>query len=51
LKASWSCANDGAGYEMAAEAALIDRRANGGSSPDLGPAAQDESAGIESLMQ
>jgi len=47
--AGWSRANDGAGHGRAAEAALVDRRAKGGSSPDFQVRRRKQSAGIESL--
>jgi hypothetical protein len=49
--ADWSRANGGAGHERAAEAALIDRRTNGGPSPDLKVRRRMACAGIESLIQ
>src|SRR5271166_3642039 len=38
--AGWRRSNGGAGHSRRRHAALIDRRANGGSSPDKGPAAR-----------
>jgi hypothetical protein len=51
MKARFGCANDGASHERAAEAALIDRRANGGPSPDFGSGGASKSAGLKAIIR